>query len=93
MRIITVFLSILLLLLQEPLWFGRGGWVDALEMETRINDVAAKNSVAMLRNGNLQAEVSDLQNGLQAIEDRARQELGMIKEGEIYVQFTSGAKK
>ena len=86
MRLLTIVLGALIVLLQYPLWLGKGGWLRVWEIDRQVT--AQKNSNARLRvrNDSLDAEVRDLKQGYDAIEERARYELGMIKKDEIFFQ-------
>ena len=74
------------MLLQYPLWFGKGGWLRAREMERQLQAQREVNQKLETRNAALDAEVRDLKTGYEAIEERARFELGLIKDGEVFVQ-------
>ncbi len=76
----------LIAVLQYPLWLGKGGWLRVGEYERQLAEQRAVNQKLEQRNAGLDAEVRDLKSGLEAIEERARFELGMIKDGEIFVQ-------
>jgi len=86
MRIITLALAALLLLIQYPLWLGKGGWLAVTELESQLAASRAKTEQLKARNAKLDSEVHDLMEGLGAVEERARYELGMIKSNEIFVQ-------
>lgn len=86
MRIITLILVVLLLMLQYPLWLGRGGWLKVQGLHRQVEAHQQINAKTQARNGLLDAEVRDLKQGTEAIEERARSELGMIKSDEIYFQ-------
>ena len=86
MRGLIVALALLLLLLQYSLWFGRGGLRDVAGLEEQIAAQEAGNARLEARNSALLAEVMDLKQGLDAIEEIARSEMGMIREGEIFFQ-------
>lgn len=88
MRVIPILLALILAYLQGPLWFGRGGWLEASEMSRKVNGVEVKNRNLESRNSILRSEVEDLKTGTHSIEERARRDMGMIKEGEIFVQMT-----
>ena len=77
----------LLAILQYDLWFGDGSLAAAWRLEESIVEQQRGNERLQLRNEALAAEVTDLKSGLAAIEERARSELGMIKEGETFVQI------
>ena len=86
MKIILGALIILLLLLQYELWFSDGGVKTVLQMQKNIALQAKKNDELDKRNQVLIAEIKDLQNGNAAIEARARNDLGMVKKGEVFYQ-------
>jgi cell division protein FtsB len=85
-RLLTVCLAALLLLLQGPLWFGRGGWLRVHALDADIEAQQAVNDRLRARNGALSAEVEDLKQGYDAIEERARSELGMVRRDETFFQ-------
>jgi cell division protein FtsB len=82
----TLVLVLLIALLQYPLWLGKGGWLGVWDYERQLEAQREVNQKLEQRNAGLDAEVRDLKSGYEAIEERARYELGMIKEGEIFVQ-------
>ncbi len=86
MKIIIVILLVLLVMLQYRVWLGEGGIPEVVKLENET--VTAQQDVERLqeRNKALEAEVLDLKTGLQAIEERARNELGMIRKDEVYYQ-------
>jgi cell division protein FtsB len=86
MRLIILCLAALLLLIQYPLWLGKGGWLRVWELDQQVDVAQNKNEELKARNAKLNSEVQDLQEGTGAVEERARYELGMIKENEIFVQ-------
>jgi cell division protein FtsB len=83
-------LSLILLVLvgaiQYPLWLGKGGWMRVWEVDQQIASQREVNAKLRARNGALDAEVRDLKQGLEAIEERARSELGMVRQDEIFFQ-------
>jgi len=87
MRWLTITLATLILLLQYPLWFGKGGWFKVWESDRQLTQLKDANRKLEVRNAGLDAEVRDLKQGYDAIEERARYELGLIKEGEVFVLF------
>ncbi|OGT31986.1 MAG: cell division protein FtsB [Gallionellales bacterium RIFOXYD2_FULL_52_7] len=87
MRIITLILIVLLLLLQYPLWLGRGGWLRVWDLHHQVEAQQQINGQTQERNALLDAEVRDLKQGTEAIEERARSELGMIKSDEVFFQI------
>jgi cell division protein FtsB len=89
MRIVTFVLILLLAMIQYPLWWGHGGWLRVHELQGQLAGQTQKNADLKLRNERVQGEVADLQNGTAAVEERARYEMGMVKDGEVFVQFVS----
>ncbi len=87
MRALGIVLASLLVLVQYPLWLGKGGWLRVWELDRQLLAQQEVNARLASRNGALQAEVDDLRAGKQALEERARYELGMVKPGEIFVQI------
>lgn len=87
MRIVTLVLIVLLLLLQYPLWLGKGGWLKVWDLNHQVEQQQQINQQAEQRNALLDAEVRDLKQGTEAIEERARSELGMIKSDEAFFQI------
>jgi cell division protein FtsB len=90
MRLITLALATLLLLIQFPLWRG---WMRVDELESRVAVVHKKNEQLKARNAKLDSEVQDLKDGTGAVEERARYELGMIKQNEIFIQVVGANGK
>lgn len=86
MKIVMGLLMALILALQYPLWLGNGSLVDAWKLRQERDAQQAQNNMLMERNQALEAEVNDLKQGLAAIEERARSELGMIKKDETFYQ-------
>lgn len=86
MRLILACLAALLLLIQYPLWLGKGGWLHVWVMEKQVAGAQKKIDDLKARNAKLASEVVDLKEGTGAVEERARYELGMIKENEVFVQ-------
>jgi cell division protein FtsB len=86
MRILIAILIILLLVLQYRLWIGKGSLAEVSNLQQEIGDLEQELVILRERNRALQAEVGDLRSGNAAIEERARSELGMIKEGEVFYQ-------
>ena len=84
MRVLTLALAALVLLIQYPLWLGKGGWLRVWEVDQQIGAQHEVNARLKARNGALDAEVRDLKQGLEAIEERARSELGMVRQDEIF---------
>jgi len=91
MRAFTLVLVGLLLLIQYPLWLGKGGWLRVWELDRQVVAQHQANQRLRVRNQALEGEVRDLRQGLLAIEERARYELGMIRPDEIFVQIGEAA--
>ena len=90
MRALLAILVLLLILLQVKMWFGEGGYRDVKRLAQRVEEQARENEALAQRNRELEAEVEDLRQGLQAVEERARSELGMVKEEEEFYQVVPG---
>jgi len=90
MRIIVYGLLALLVLIQYPLWLGKGGWLYVYELDKQVKAQEEKNRQLQLRNAKLEGDVKDLKDGTRAIEERARIEHGMVKDNEILVQILQG---
>ena len=91
MRIATVLLLVLLGVVHAELWFGKGGLPRVWGLQEQVSAQQASNEQARLRNDQLAAEVRDLKEGLDMVEERARLELGMLKPDELYVHFSQEA--
>ena len=87
MRWLTVGLLVLIVLLQYPLWLGKGGWLKVWDYDRQLEQQKEVTRKLEIRNAGLDAEVRDLKQGYDAIEERARFELGMIRQDEIFVQI------
>jgi cell division protein FtsB len=88
LRWVTLALAALLIAVQADLWIGRTSMPTVMRMRAQLQDQLATNEAARARNARVVAEVSDLKEGLEMVEDKARSELGMIKPDEILVQVT-----
>lgn len=88
---LTPALIVLILLLQYPLWFGDTGWLRLLSDNRKVEEQRQLNDKLRQRNAAFAAEVQDLKQGKDAIEERARSELGMIRPGEVYVRVIGSA--
>ena len=86
MRILVAILLILLLVLQYDLWVGDGSLATVWRLQKEVDEQQLENTHLDERNEALAAEVKDLKTGLDAIEERSRNDLGMLKEGETYIQ-------
>ena len=87
MRLLFIVLALLTVITQYPLWWGKGGWMRVHELQKKVASQQETNEALLARNNALQAEVQDLKSGTAAIEERARQDLGMVKEDEVFVQI------
>jgi cell division protein FtsB len=87
MKWLVVALIVLLVILQLTLWFGEGSLAEVWQLRQQVDTQQKENAELRERNAALEAEVSDLKQGLDAIEERARNELGMVKEGERFYQI------
>lgn len=90
---ISLLFVVMLLLLQLRLWLGDGSIKEVLALKTSVAEQQEKNDRLIDRNHRLEAEISDLKNQLDALEERARKDLGMIKQGETFYQFSDQAMK
>ncbi len=87
-RLVPVVLLALVAALHAQLWLGRGSLPRVIEMRQQLSDQKAANAQASQTNERLALELHDLKEGLDMVEERARNELGMVKQGEIYVHYT-----
>jgi cell division protein FtsB len=93
MRVLLAILLAILVALQLKMWFGEGGYREVQRLGERVEQQAAENEALAQRNRELQAEVEDLRQGLEAVEERARSELGLIKEDEEFYQVVPRREK
>jgi cell division protein FtsB len=93
MKLLAGVLGALILLIQVPLWLGKGGWLRAWEVERQVDAARDKNGKLEVRNGGLAAEVKDLKTGTDAVEERARYELGLVRKDEVFVQIVDEKPK
>ena len=93
MRLINALLLVLLVLLQFKLWFGDGGLRDKWQIEAGALEQQAENSSLLLRNKALASEVQDLKNGTEALEERARNELGLVEPDQEFFQVVESPAK
>jgi cell division protein FtsB len=87
MRFFAFALVLLIALIQNPLWFGKGGWLRVWELDRQVDAQRDTNTQLSARNAALDAEVLDLKQGYDAIEERARSDLGMVKQDEVFFQI------
>ena len=86
MKVLTLIFAALIALLQYPLWLGKGSWLNVWEVDQQVKVQHQTNQKLQVRNAALDAEVRDLKQGSDAIEERARSELGMVKQDEVFFQ-------
>jgi cell division protein FtsB len=87
LRAVPIALIALLVIFHGQLWFGRGSLSSVADLRVQLAEQNQRNSQAQLANTQLAAEVRDLKEGLEMVEEKARMELGMVKTNEIYVQI------
>ncbi|GAB4400001.1 MAG: hypothetical protein OHK0048_14530 [Rhodoferax sp.] len=92
-RLIAGLLLVLLLLVQAQLWWGRGSLPQVRQLREALDQQQARNQQTQWANEQLAAEVRDLTEGLEIIEEKARMELGMVAPGEVYVQFSRASTR
>jgi len=92
MKVLGLILFALIVLLQYPLWLGKGSWHKVWKVDQQVITQNEINQKLRIRNAALDAEVQDLKQGFDAIEERARSELGMIKQDEIFFQVEINEK-
>jgi len=85
-KLLACLLVALIVLIQYPLWLGKGSWLRVWDMDRQVEVQRSKNRQLETRNNALAAEVKDLRQGTEAIEERARYELGMIRPDEVFFQ-------
>jgi cell division protein FtsB len=91
MKILALVLAALIILIQYPLWLGKGGWMRVWDMDRQVAAQKESNAKLEVRNRALDAEVRDLKQGSDAIEERARYELGMMKQDEVFFRVLNEA--
>lgn len=87
-RFVPALLITMLVVLHGQLWFGRGSLPNVTRLRTELTEQNQRNQQALQTNLQLEAEVRDLKEGLEMVEEQARMELGMVKTNEIYVQIS-----
>ncbi len=92
MKILASFLFLLLIVLQLQLWFGNHGVFQLWSLQSTIGQTEESNEELMQRNERLHAEVQELREGREALEERARSQLGFIKEGETFYRVIPNKK-
>ena len=93
MRLLLISLTVLVVLIQYPLWLGKGGWLRVWDLSRQVDVALAKEQELKARNAKLASEVQDLKEGTGAIEERARYELGLVRDSETFVQVLDGKAK
>jgi cell division protein FtsB len=91
MRVLAFVFAALILALQYPIWLGKGGWLQVRETDRQLALQREANAKLKARNEALDADVRDLKAGTEAVEDRARTELGMMRGDEVLFQLQGGA--
>ena len=89
MKALALVLTGLLLALQYPLWFGKGSWMRVWDLDRSLAQQRVANAKLKARNDALEADVKDLKQGMEAVEERARLELGMVKKDETFYQVVT----
>ena len=87
MKLLALALLMAIALVQYPLWLGKGSWLRGWEVDQALRAQRANNQKLQARNAVLDAEVRDLKQGIEAVEERARSELGMVRRDEIFFQI------
>ena len=87
MRLLALILGGFLVALQYPLWFGKGGWLRVRDLQQQVDAQKAVTAKLEARTRAFDAEVRDLKTGFDALEERARSELGMVRQDEVYFQL------
>ncbi len=87
MKLLSIALLMAIALLQYPLWLGKGSWLRVWEVDQKLRAQRETNQKLQSRNAVLDAEVRDLKQGFEAVEERARSELGMVRQDEIFFQI------
>jgi cell division protein FtsB len=88
-KILGLILGVLVVAIQYPLWIGKGSWTRVWELDRQLVAQRSTNAEAKRRNEAMDAEVRDLKEGSEAIEERARMELGMIRRDEVFYQVVT----
>jgi len=86
-RILAIVFVLLIVALQYPMWLGKGGWLQLRELNAQVAAQRQVNAELKTRNEALDAEVRDLKQGIEAVEERARSDLGMIRQDEVFFQL------
>jgi len=92
MKLLALALLLAIAFVQYPLWLGKGGWLRVWEVDRQLGAQRATNQKLQSRNAVLDAEVRDLKQGFEAVEERARSELGMVRQDEIFFQILDDSR-
>ena len=87
MKVLALVFVALIVALQYPMWLGKGGWLKVRELDRQLDAQRETNAKLQARNEALDADVRDLKSGFEAIEERARSELGMVRGDEVFFQL------
>ena len=93
MRWLALAFVALIVALQYPMWLGKGGWLQVRALDRQLSAQQESNARLKTRNDALDADVRDLKNGFEAIEERARAELGMVKQDEVFFQLQQPSRQ
>jgi cell division protein FtsB len=93
MKILAIVFGVLIVLIQYPLWLGKGGWLKVWDANRQVVAQKQANDRMQERNDALAAEVDDLKQGMEAVEERARYDLGFVKKDEIFFQVVGPPTK
>jgi cell division protein FtsB len=92
-RWLAIVFVALIVALQYPMWLGKGGWLQVRETDRQLAAQREANARLKARNDGLDAEVRDLKTGFEAIEERARSELGMVRQDEVFFQLQAATPR